>query len=62
MFAIATEDSVDLVIIQRMLEVLVFCVMVKVVIEWRVIDSVHVDMMVGSRKGFPKEGVMLLDV
>ena len=61
-FAIAVEDSVDLVIIQGMLEVLVHCVMVKVVIELRVIDSVHVDMMVGSEKRFPKEGVMLLDV
>ena len=62
MFAITVEDSIDLVIIQRMLEVLVLCVMVKVVVELRVIDSVHVDMMVGSGKRFPKEGVMLLNV
>ena len=33
MFAIALKDSVDLVIVQRMLEVLVLYVVVQVVIE-----------------------------
>ena len=36
------EDSVDLVIVQGVLEVLVLCVMVKVIIELGIIDSVYV--------------------
>ena len=54
-FAVALEDSVNEVIIQEMLEVLVLHVIVKVVIEARVIDSVYVYMLMGSRRGFWKK-------
>ena len=56
------EDSVDLVIIQRVLEVLVLHVMVKVVVEMGIVDSIYVDVSVGARKGLLKEGVMPLGV
>ena len=62
MFAITVEDPVDLVIVQRVLEVLILHVMVKVVIEVGIIDSIYVDMAVGSGKWFPEEGVMPLGV
>ena len=45
-----------------MLEVLFLHVMVKVVMEAGVVDSVYVDMAVGSRKWFPEEGVIPLGV
>ena len=62
MLAIASEDPVDLVIVQRMLEVLVLRVMVQVVIETRVVDSVYVDMSVGSGKRFSEKGVVPLGI
>ena len=55
MFAIISEDSVDLVIIQGVLEVLVLHVVIQVVIELRIIDGVYVDVSVGMRKGFQKK-------
>ena len=61
-FAIATEDPVDLAVVQGMLEILVLRVVIKVIIESRVIDGVYVDMAMGSGKGFSKEGVMLLGI
>ena len=61
-FAIATEDPVDLAVVQGMLEILVLHVMIKVIIELRVIDSVYVDMAMDSGKGFSKEGVVPLDI
>ena len=45
-----------------MLKVLVLCVVVQVVIKMRVIDGIHINMVVGSGKGSPKEGVVLLDI
>ena len=45
-----------------MLKVLVFCVVVKVVIEVRFIDSVCVDMSMGSKEGFLEEAVIWLSV
>ena len=62
MFAITSEDSIDLAIVQRVLKVLILCIVVKVVIEPRVIDSVYVDMVVGAGKGFPEEGIVPLGV
>ena len=62
MFAIISEDSVDLAIVQRVLEVLVLCVMVKVFIELRVIESVYVYVSMGVEEGFFEEGVMPLGV
>ena len=62
MFTITSEDSVDSVIVQGVLEVLVLHVMVKVVIEPRVVDSVYIYVSVGAEKRFPKEGVMLLGI
>ena len=61
-FTIATEDSVDLVIVQGVLEVLVLHVVVEVVIEVGIIDSVYVDMSVSVEKGFSKEGIVPLGV
>ena len=61
-FAIALENSVDLAIVQRVLEVLVLHIMVKVIIEARVIDSVYVDVAMGSGKGFLEKGIMSLDI
>ena len=54
------EDPIDLVIIQGVLEVLVLCVVVKVVIKARVIDSVYIYMSVGAGEGFFEEGIMPL--
>ena len=54
-FAIASKDSVDLMIVQRVLEILVLHIVVKIVIEVGVVDSVYVDMSVGAEKGFSKE-------
>ena len=62
LFTIALKDSVDLAIVQRMLEVLILCIMVGVFIESEVIDSVYVDVAVGSGKRFPEEGIVLLGV
>ena len=61
-FAIATKDSVDLAIVQGVLEVLILCVVVEVVIEVGIIDSVYVDMAMGSRKGFSEKGVVPLNI
>ena len=60
--AITLKDPVGEAIIQRMLEVLVLCIVVKVVIKMRVIDGVYVDMSVDSGKGSVEEGVTLLDI
>ena len=49
-------------IVQRVLEVLILCVMVKVVVEMRVIDSVYVHMSVSVGGGFSEERVMSLGV
>ena len=62
MFAITTEDSVDLAIVQRVLEVLILHVMVQVVVGLRVVDGVYIDVSVGAEKGFFEERVMLLGV
>ena len=62
MFAIASEDPIDEVIVQGVLEVLVLCVVVKVIIEAGIIDGVYVDMAMGLGKGFSKEGVISLGV
>ena len=61
-YTIATEDPVDLVIVQEVLEVLALHVVVKIVIKSRVIDSIYVDMAMGLGKGFSKEGVMPLGI
>ena len=55
-------EPLYLAIVQGMLEVLVLHVVVEVVIEIRVVDSVDVDMSVHVRKGFSKEGIMSLGV
>ena len=57
MFIIALKDPIYLAIIQGVLEVLVLCVMVKVVV-----DSVYIYVFVGTGKGFPKERVVLLGI
>ena len=62
MFAIVLEYSIDLAIIQRMLEILILYVVVKIVIESRVVDSVYVDMPIGMGKGFFEEGIMPLGI
>ena len=41
---------------------MVLRVMVEVVVEMGVIDSVYIDMAVGSREGFLEEGVVLLSI
>ena len=61
-FAVSAEDPVNLVVVQGVLEVLILRIMVKVVIEVGVIDSVYVDMAVGARKGFSKERVVPLGI
>ena len=61
-FAVTSKDSIDLVIVQGVLEVLVLHVMVKVIIEVGVVDSVYVDMAVGLGKWFPEEGIVPLSV
>ena len=61
-FAIASEDSVYLAIIQGVLEVLILCVVVEVVIEVGIIDGIYVDMAMGARKGFSKERVVSLGI
>ena len=61
-FAVTSKDSIDLVIVQGVLEVLVLHVVVEVVIELGVVDSVYVDMVVGMEKGFPEKGIMSLGV
>ena len=60
LFTITTKDPVDLAIVQGVLKVLILCVMVKVVIESRVIDGVYIDVFVGTRRGLLEEGVVLL--
>ena len=62
MFAITSEDPIDLVIVQGVLEVLVLRVVVKVVIKTGVIDSVYIDVVMGVRQGFPEERVMPLGI
>ena len=61
LFAITSNDLVDEVV-QRMLEVLVLHVMVQVVVKLGVIDSVYIDVSVGSGKGFLEERVMSLSI
>ena len=56
------KDSVDLSIVQRVLEVLILSVMVKIFVEVGVIDSVYVYMAVGVRKGLSKERVVPLGI
>ena len=48
MFAVSTENPVDLAIVQGVLEVLVLGVMVKVIIELGIVDGVYIDMVMGS--------------
>ena len=62
LFAIFVKDSIDLTIVQGMLEVLVLCVMVEVVIELGVIDGIHIYMFVDMGKRFLEEGIMLLGI
>ena len=62
MFAITSEDPIDLAIVQGVLEVLVLCVVVKVIIKVGVVDSVYVHMSVGARKGFSEERVVPLGI
>ena len=62
MLAIALENPVDLVIVQRVLEVLVLRVVVEVVVEAGIIDGVHVDVAMGVGEGFPEEGIVPLGV
>ena len=62
MFAISLQNPIDEAIVQGVLEVLVLCVVVKVFIESRVIDSVYVDVLMSLREGFSKEGVMSLSI
>ena len=45
-----------------MLGVLILCIVVKVVIEVRVIDSVYVDMAMGLEEWCPKKGIMPLGI
>ena len=45
-----------------MLEVLVLHVVVKVIIEVGVIDSIYINMAMGSGKGFSEEGVVPLGI
>ena len=56
------KDSIDLVIIQGVLKVLVLRVVVKVFVESRAIDSVYIDMLMDLRKRFSKEGVVSLGI
>ena len=49
-------------IIQKVLEVLVLCVMVEAVIQPRIVDSVYIGMSVSVGKGFSEEGIMPLGV
>ena len=62
MFTIASEDPVDLSIVQGVLEVLILRVMIEVVIEMGIVDSVYVDMAVSAGKGFSEEGIMPLRI
>ena len=62
MFTITSNDLVNEVVVQRMLEVLVLHVMVQVVVKLRVIDSVYIDVSVGSGKGLLEERVMSLGI
>ena len=56
------KNPVDLVIVQRVLEVLILCVMVEVVIEVGIVNSVYVDTAIGPGKWFPEKGIMPLSV
>ena len=56
------ENSVDLAIIQGVLEILVFCVMVKVIVKLGVIDGVYIDMSMGAEKRFSEEGIVPLGI
>ena len=49
-------------IVQGVLEVLVLRVMVEVVIETGIVDSIYVDMAVGAGKGSSEERVMPLGI
>ena len=61
-FAVISKDSLDLVIVEGVLEILVLHVMVEVVIELRVIDGVYVYMSVGTGKRFSEKGIMPLGI
>ena len=56
------KDPIDLAIVQRVLEVLILHIMVKVVIEVGVIDGVYVDMVMDMGPGFLEERVVPLDI
>ena len=56
------EDSVDLSIVQEVLEVLVLRVVVEVVIESGVVDGVYIDVAMGMEEGFPEERIMSLGI
>ena len=56
------KDPVDLAIVQGVLEVLILHVMVEVVIEARIVDSVYIDVAVGSGEWFSEERVVPLDI
>ena len=56
------ENPVNEAIVQGMLEVLVLHIVVKIIIQAGVIDSVYIDVSVGSRKRFPEEGIILLSI
>ena len=56
------KDPVDLAIVEGVLEVLILCIMVKVIVESGVVDSVYIDMSVGSRKEFSEKGIMPLGI
>ena len=52
------ENSIDLAIVQGVLEVLLLHIMVKVVVETGIIDSVYINVAVGSGKWFGKERIV----
>ena len=61
-FIIALEDPVDLAIVQRVLEVLILRIVVEIVIEAGIIDSVYVDMVMSAWEGLPEKGIISLGI
>ena len=59
-FIVILKDPVDEAIVQRVLEVLILCIMIQIVVKMRVIDSIYVDMLVIMGKRFLKGRVMPL--
>ena len=49
-------------VVQGVLEVLIFHIVVKVIVEAGIVDSVYIDMSMGMRKELLEEGVVLLGV